>query len=265
MTVAAGASAWGDSLPPALTASAHMIEAVRAALDAPRPAPMALGGADLHGDLQDIHATLVRMRPPRSSPLERLQVKLGPILRKTASIANTIRTHHRLIRELAHAFKNEPCAPRWKVRRSYETILDRWDRRYRRGGRRAAWIDAMIAAADAKNRDNLFTCYDHAALPPDNNGQERDWGTIRRLERRAVGQRRAPNALVGDDGRTAQAILVTLRCPLTPARAAAAVPLVLPRTHRLRSGATTRRSLRLSYRRNPARFLAHAETLFIMS
>lgn len=245
-------------------AAAHMIEAVRAALDAPRPAPMQLGGADLHADLSQIHESLARMKPQRPSPLGRLRAKLGRVLRKTASTAKTIRTHHGLVREIAHVFKNEAGAPRWKVRRRYETVLNRWDRRYRRGGRRAAWIDAMIAAADAKNRDNLFTGYEHKNLPLDNNAQERDWGTVRRVERRAVGLDRAPNALVADDGRTAQAILITLRFPPTPARIAAAVPLVLPRTRRSRSAATGRRSLRLSYRRDPARFLGQAETLFAM-
>lgn len=241
-----------------------MIEAARAALDAPRPGPMQLGGADLHKDLSQILGSLARMNPPRPSPLGRLRSKLGRVLRRTASVAKTLSTYHRLVREIAHVFKNHAGEPRWKVRRRYETVLNRWDRRYRRGGRRAAWIDAMIAAADAKDRGKLFTGYAHKNLPLDNNGQERDWGTVRRVERRAVGLDRAPNALVADDGRTATAILITLRFPLTPDRVAAAVPLVAPRAHRAKSGATTRRSLRLSYRRDPARFLSQAEDLFAM-
>ena len=43
----------------------------------------------------------------------------------------------------------------------------------------------MIAAADAKDRDKLFTGYEHTHLPTDNNAHERDWGTVRRVERRA--------------------------------------------------------------------------------
>ena len=217
-------------------AAAHMIEAVRAALDAPRPAPMQLGGADLHSDLSRIHESLARMNPPRPSPLGHLRGKLGRILRETASTAKTIHAHHGLVREIAHVFKNEAGTPCWKVRQRYEAVLDRWDRRYRRGGRRAAWIDEMIAAADAKDREKLFTGYAHTCLPLDNNAQERDWGTVRRLERRIVGLDRAPNALVADDGRTASAILITLRFPPTPARAAAAVPLVAPRTRRAKAG-----------------------------
>lgn len=241
-----------------------MIEAVRAALDAPRPAPMQLGGADLHRDLSQIQESLARMSPPRPSPLGCLRAKLGRVLRRTASTAKTLGTYHGLVREIAHVFKNRDGKPRRTVRRRYEAVLDRWDRCYRRGGRRAAWIDAMIAAADAKDRDKLFTGYAHKNLPTDNNAQERDWGTVRRVERRAVGLDRAPNALVADDGRTASAILITLRFPPTPDRAAAAVPLVAPRARRAKSGATTRRSLRLSYRRDPARFLAQAEKLYAM-
>lgn len=251
-------------VPLPLVAAARMIEATRAALDAPRPAPMQLGGADLHADLSQIHQSLVRMNPSSPSPLGRLRTKLGHVLRRTASTAKTLRTYHGLVREIAHVFKNRDGKPRWKVRRRYETVLNRWDRRYRRGGRRAAWIDAMIAAADAKDRDKLFTGYAHKNVPLDNNAQERDWGTVRRVERRAVGLDRAPNALVADDGRTASAILITLRFPPTATRAANAVPLVLPRARRSRSGATTRRSLRLSYRRDPTRFLAQAEALWTM-
>ncbi len=225
---------------------------------------MELGGADLHRDLSQILRSLVKMNPPRTSPLGALRAKLGRALRKTASAARTTRTYHGLVRELAHVFKNRDLKSPPTVRRRYEAVLNRWDRRYRLGGRRAASIDAMIAAADAKDRDKLFTGYAHKHLPLDNNGQERDWGTVRRVERRAVGLNRAPNALVADDGRTATAILITLRFPPTPERAAAAVTLVAPRARRARASATARRSLRLSYRRNPAKFLARAEELFAM-
>jgi hypothetical protein len=225
---------------------------------------MKLGGADLHRDLDEIHQAIRRMAPSRASPLGRLGSKLGAAIRATRSVAATIRTRHTLVREVARVFRNDDALDAKAVRERYEEVLDRWDALYRRGGRRASWIAEILLAADAAPRDKLFTCYEHPALPSDDNAHERAWGSIRRHQRRATGQERAPNALVADDGRTACATLLSLLAPLDLDSAARVIPVVPCRARRERSGAASRRSVRLSYRRDSERFLAEVEKSWIM-
>jgi hypothetical protein len=204
------------------------------------------------------------MAPSRVSPLGRLGSKLGAAIRATRSLATTIRSRHALVRDVARVFRNDDGLTADAVRAKYEATLDQWDARYRRGGRRAAWIAEVLIAADAAPRDKLFTCYAHPALPPDNNAHERAWGSVRRHQRRATGQQRAPNALVADDGRTASAVLLSLRAPLVEEDAWRLVPSVPCRARRERDGASARRSVRLSYRRDRACFLAEVEKAWFM-
>ena len=164
------------------------------------------------------------------------------------------------MRDVARVFRNDEKLDAKAIRERYEETLNRWDTLYRRGGRRASWIAEILLAADAGPRDKLFTCYEHPALPSDDNAHERAWGMIRRHQRRATGQERAPNAVVADDGRTACAALLSLLAPLALESAARLVLIVPCRAQRERSGAASRRSVRLSYRRNRDRFLAEAET-----
>lgn len=243
--------------------TAKFLEAARAALAASRPAPMQLGGADLHEDLSQIAHTIREIAPRRGSPLAVLAAKLRSALTPTVSLAATLRDHHTAVRELARVFRNDEDLDAKGVRAAYEATLDRWDARYRRGGPHAPWIAELLHAADASPRDGLFTCYAHKALPPDNNAHERSWGTVRTHQRRATGQNHAPNTLTADDGRTACAVLIAAQRPLRPEDAPRLVRLVLPRTHRQRLGATSRRSVRLSYRRNKTRFLHELKTTML--
>lgn len=148
------------------------------------------------------------------------------------------------------------------VRRRYRTLLRTLTGQVWRGGRLKTALKHFLKVTRSY-WPGLFHCYEVPDLPRTNNGLEQLFGSTRHHERRCTGRKAASPSLVLRGSVRIVAGLGTRQRGFTGPDLA---PAKLVAWHRLRASLEQRRSarvLRYRFRRDPAAYLAHLETLLL--
>jgi hypothetical protein len=171
--------------------------AVRSALtDDGRP-PLSAPGLKLHGRISSIATSLARIAEKGSLPreLERMHSFLTKGLVETHLLWADVEMGYRWVHRAAHLLTNHEKQNALQIRQSYEALLSEMEQTPKTTETLATMF-TTFGKVTASYWPGLFHCYDEPNLPRTNNDLEQYFGSARRHERRATGQKSASPGLV---------------------------------------------------------------------
>ena len=164
---------------------------IRAVLGTGGKPPLKTPGLEIHDRLAEIDATVAAVLKQHDSPLT---AQLGKHLHRAVSgshrIADMVTRLHRFVKRAARILGREKKSSD-EMTADFDLLLEKIRVRLRQpktSAEEARALRKMLSSAEYYG-DKIFTCYDHADIPPTNNGHEHMYGRLRGNERRITGHK----------------------------------------------------------------------------
>ena len=196
------------------------------------------------------------------SELTHLKRLLDQGLQETVALWPPLRIAYAWVREAAHVLGGEEEQSAAERQQQYRALMARMEAEQGNVGELAPAITHFLTVTRSY-WNGLFHCYEVAGLPRTNNDLEQTFGSVRHGERRTTGRKKvSPGLVIRGEVRIMAAMATRMQrfgpeelCPHDPEA------LTQLRT-RIEQREEARRAQR-RFRRAPARYLAHAEQLFL--
>jgi hypothetical protein len=166
------------------------------------------------------------------------------------------------VHEAARLLEEETALSVFERRRQYRALLLTMSRERASVGE----LEPAVAHFRKVTRSywgGLFHCYEIAGLPRTNNELEQTFGAVRHAERRATGRKSASPGLVVRGAVRIIAAIVTRLVRFGPAQLRPHDPEALARVRRELEQREEARRAQSRFRRDPAAYLQHAESLLL--
>lgn len=191
-------------------------EVIRAVLGTGGKPPLKTPGLEIHDRLALLDDTVAAVLKRHNTPLTaQLGKHLHRAVVRSRRLAETVTRLHRFVKRAARILGRRKKSSDG-VKADFDLLLERVRVRLRQPSTSAAeakGLRKMLSSAKYYG-SKLFTCHDHADLPPTNNGHEHAYGRLRGNERRVTGHK-STSRTVRDGRFTAPVIETTLRRGIT--------------------------------------------------
>lgn len=166
--------------------------------------------------------------------------------------------------EAAHLLDEETTLNVFERRQQYRALLARMSRERASVGELEPAVAHFLKVTKSYWR-GLFHCYEIPGLPRTNNELEQTFGTVRHGERRATGRKRASPGTVVRGAVRIIAALATRLYPFGAAQLRPHDPAALAKVRQELEQREEARRAQFRFRRDPAGYLQHAESLLLRS
>jgi len=187
-------------------------EVIRAVLGTSGRPPLKTPGLDVHVRLALLEQTVAAALKRHDTPLTgQLGKHLHRAVIRSRHLAETVTRLHRFVKRAARILGRRKKSSD-EVKANFDLLLEKVRTRLRQPktlAEEAKALRKMLSSAKYYG-SKLFTCHDHADLPPTNNGHEHAYGRLRGNERRVTGHK-STSRTVRDGRFTAPVIEMTLR------------------------------------------------------
>jgi len=184
---------------------------IRAVLGTSGKPPLKTPGLDIHDKLALLDDTVAAVLKRRNTPLTG---QLGKHLHRAVvgshRLAEMVTRLNRFVKRAARILGRKGKTSE-EVKADFGSLLERIRTRLRQPktpAEEARALRKMLSSAEYYG-DKIFTCYDHADIPPTNNGHEHMYGRLRGNERRITGHKSTSRTV--RDGRFTAPVIERMR------------------------------------------------------
>jgi len=185
---------------------------IRAVLGTSGRPPLKTPGLEIHDKLAGLDDTVAAALKRHGTPLtEQLRKHLHRAVVGSHRLAEMVTRLDRFVKRAARVLGQEKKTS-GEVEADFDLLLERIRTRLRQPDvlpEETKALRKMLSSSEYYG-GKLFTCYDHADMPPTNNSHEHAYGRLRGTERRVTGHK-STSRTVRDGRFTAPVIETTLR------------------------------------------------------